>query len=178
MKRDRWVISELISLTNVDRFNRLVSGPLFFQETSKRCSTFNQSEARMRAYRPMREPKTESGSGTIQRCDPQEIQTSEAAWARMWHTKELILPHNQHLASCKSERREKKYFCILFLKPILFSISWYTFATIDPQTRQNSLMFCNASPQAVEPSDKIYTSLSLNVGSQAEPFSEVRTRQN
>ena len=118
----RWVISELISLTNVDRFNRLVSGPLFFQETNKRCSTFNQSEARMRPCRPMREPETESGSGTIQRCDPQEIQTSEAAWARMWHTKELILPHNQHLASCKSERREKKYFCILFLKPIFYFV--------------------------------------------------------
>ena len=126
MKRDRWVISELISLTNVDRFNRLVSGPLFFQETNKRCSSFNQSEARMRPYWPMREPETESGSGTIQRCDPQEIQTSEAAWARMWDTKELILPHNQHLAN--QERVE------IFLHFIFeaYSISWYTFATIDP----------------------------------------------
>ena len=116
MKRDRWVISELISLTNVDRFNRLVSGPLFFQETNKRCSSFNQSEARMRPHWPMREPETVSGSGTIQRCDPQEIQTSEAAWARMWHTKELILLTINILQI----RREKKYFCILFLKPILF----------------------------------------------------------
>ena len=79
------------------------------------------------------------------------------AWARMWHTMELILPHNQHL-QIRTESRERLLW-IFFLKPI----SWYAFATIDPRSRQNSLMFCNASPRAMEPSDKIYTSLPLSM---------------
>ena len=86
-----------------------------------------------------------------------------------------IAPQSTSSDQDTTENRERLLW-IFFLKPI----SWYAFATIDPRSRQNSLMFCNASPRAMEPSDKIYTSLPpLNVGSQAfVPFSEVRTRQN
>ena len=120
----------------------------------------DQWEASMGTYWPMRRPETESGSGTIQSGDPQEIQTSEEAWVRMWHTKELIMLHN--LGDQETEQSD------FFLHFIHFVIRFC--ATIDPKkSRQNSLMFCNASPQAMEPSDKIYTNPSPLTMLEAKP---------
>ena len=69
-----------------------------------------------------------------------------------------IAPQSTSSDQDTTENRERLLW-ILYLK----LISWYAFATIDPRSRQNSLMFCNASPRAMEPSDKIYTSLPLSM---------------